>query len=29
MVALRGFLPNSILAWLREMDSLRQALEAA
>lgn len=29
MVALRGFGPNSIFAWLREMDMLRQALEVA
>ena len=28
VVALRGAEPNSILAWLREMDSLRQAMES-
>jgi len=29
VVALLGLEPNSILAWLREMDLLRQALEVA
>jgi len=29
VVALRGFETNSVLAWLREMDALRQALAAS
>ena len=29
LVALRGFEPNTVLAWLREMDSLRAAGVAA
>jgi len=29
MVALQSAEPNPLLAWLREMDSLRQALEVA
>jgi hypothetical protein len=28
MVALRGFGPNTVLAWLREMEELRQTLAA-